>query len=80
MYSTEMIRKFPTDPARRILFVVYNEQHVDDAEFYISTLHGEEYLDRWVDVVPLNTKVEDYRKYDVYIDPIVYKYMHSWND
>lgn len=80
MYSTEMIRKFPADPRRKILFVVYNEQHVDDAEFYISNIHGDDYLNEWVKVVPLNTKVEKHSTYDVYIDPTVYKYMHSWND
>lgn len=75
-----MIRKFPTDPTRNILFVVYNDAHVSDAEFYISSIHGEEYLDKYVTVVPLNTKVDDHRAYDVYIDPMVYKYQHSWND
>ena len=80
MYSTEMIRKFPAEPTSPILFVVYNEQMVDDAAFFISTIHGTEYLDEHVTVVPLNTKVEDHIKYDVYIDPTVYKYMHSWND
>lgn len=80
MYSTEMIRRFPTQPAKPILFVVYNKDHVDDAEFYISQIHGVAYLNKYVTVVPLNTKVDDYRSYDVYIDPMVYKYQHSWND
>lgn len=80
MYSTEMIRKFPVTPKQPILFVVYNETMVDDAEFLICSIHGAEYFDNYVKVVPLNTKVEEHGKYSVYIDPMVYKYMHSWND
>lgn len=80
MYSTEMIRKFPEAPERPILFVVYNEDMVDDAKFYIGTIHGPKYLREHVKVVPLNTKVEDHSQYDVYIDPMVYKYQHSWNN
>ena len=80
MYSTELIRKFPEAPTSPILFVVYNEDMVEDAMFYISTIHGEQYLNDHVTVVPLNTKVEDHIMYDVYIDPMVYKYKHSWND
>ena len=80
MYSTEMIRKFPEEPKAPILFVLYNDTMVEDAEFYISSIHGPEYLDKHVTVVPLNTKVEEHSKYDVYIDPMVYKYMHSWSN
>ena len=80
MYSTELIRKLPDYPDQPILFVVYNDDMVDDAEFYIATLRGQDYLDKHVTVVPLNTKVDDVRKYAVYIDPMVYKYQHSWND
>ena len=32
MYSTEMIRKFPEAPTKPILFVVYNDYMVEDAE------------------------------------------------
>ena len=80
MYSTEMIRKFPSNPQKPILFVVYNDEHVNDAEFHIALIHGTEYLDNNVKVVPLNTKVDDLDQRDVYIDPVVYKYMHSWNN
>lgn len=80
MYSTEMIRKFPEAPTRPILFVVYNQDMVEDAESYIAIIHGEDYLTRYCKVVPLATKVENHTHYDVYIDPTVYKYMHSWND
>lgn len=80
MYSTELIRKFPEIPSNPILFVVYNEEMVSDAEFFISTIHGEEYLREHVTVVPYNTTVEDHNAYDVYIDPVVYKYKHSWNN
>lgn len=80
MYSTEMIRKFPKKPTTDILFVVYNQDMIEDAETLIGVIHGFDYLDKYVTVVPLNTKVEDHLNYDVYIDPMVYKYMHSWND
>lgn len=80
MYSTELIRKFPETPINPILFVVYNEEMVPDAEFFISNIHGDEYLKENVTVIPYNTKVDDRRMYDVYIDPMVYKYKHSWND
>ena len=75
-----MIRKFPAVPSKPLLFVVYNEDHVNDAEFYITMIHGFDYLDKYVKVVPLNTKVDDLDQRDVYIDPTVYKYMHSWNN
>lgn len=80
MYSTELIRKFPENPTNPILFVVYNEDMVDDAAFYIASIHGAEYLDEHVTIVPLHTRVDEHIKYDVYIDPMVYKYKHSWNN
>lgn len=80
MYSTELIRKFPDNPVNPILFVVYNEEMVSEAEFHIALIHGVEYFDEHVTVVPLHTRVDEHTKYDVYIDPVVYKYKHSWND
>lgn len=80
MYSTELIRKFPAAPQAPILYVVYNEDMVLDARVLISTIHGKDYLDKNVTIVPLKTKVADHRKYDVYMDPAVYRYMHSWNN
>lgn len=80
MYSTELIRKFPTEPEKPILYVVYNEDMIMDTATLISTIHGADYLVDHVCIVPLATKVEDHTKYDVYIDSTVYKYMHSWND
>lgn len=79
MYSTELIRKFPDTPQAPILYVVYNNEMVIDAEELIAVIHGPDYLNEHVTVVPLSTKVDDHLKYDVYMDPTVYKYMHSWN-
>lgn len=79
MYSTELIRKFPDSPRRPILFVVYNGDMVHDALTLIAATRGPEYLKN-VKVVPLQSKVDNVRDYDVYIDPMVYKYQHSWND
>ena len=80
MYSTELIRKFPDSPDKPILYVVYNDTHIQDAESFIGVIHGEEYLKEHVTVLPLNTKVDDPSLYQVYIDPMVYKYLHSWNN
>lgn len=80
MYSTELIRKFPDSPDKPILYVVYNDTHIQDAKSFIGVIHGEEYLKEHVTVLPLNTKVDDPSLYQVYIDPMVYKYLHSWNN
>lgn len=80
MYSTELIRKFPQEPEKPILFVVYNNTMIEDAEIYIAALRGFDYLDKHVKVVPFDHAVDDWRNYDIYIDPVVYKYRNSWND
>lgn len=81
MYSTELIRKFPYEPTKPILYVVYNEQHIPDAELFIGMIHGEKYLDEHVTIVPFNgPKVKGNRDYEVYIDPMVFKYKQSWNN
>lgn len=80
MHSTELIRNFPENPHRPILYVVYNDNMVFDARVLITSIHGADYFDEYVTVVPLNTMVDDHRQYDVYMDPNVYKYMHSWNN
>lgn len=80
MYSTELIRKFPEDPKEPILYVVYNEDMVSDAEFLIASIHGQDYLDRNVTVIPFNTPIDRDINYSVYIDALVYKYKHSWNN
>lgn len=82
MYSTELIRKFPDNPTKPILYIVYNQEHITEAETFIGMIHGQEYLKN-VDIVTLLTdecKKADYTKYDVYIDPNVYKYLNSWNN
>lgn len=81
MYNTEeLIRRFPEQPEEPILYVVYHEDMIMDAAHLIACIHGSDYLVEHVSIVPLSTKVEDHTKYDVYIDPTVYKYMHSWNN
>lgn len=84
MYSTELIRKFPDNPTRPILYVVYNHDHIRDAETFVGMIHGEEYLKN-VTIVPFNSQDETVEKhrlkdYEVYIDPLVYTYKHSWNN
>ncbi len=80
MHSTDLIRRFPQQPTAPILYVVYNEDMIMDAAVMVASIHGNDYLVENVSIVPLSTKVEDHSKYDVYIDPTVYKYMHSWNN
>lgn len=80
MYSTELIRKFPEKPHRPILYVVYNEQHIRDAELFISLIHGSEYFEEHVTITTFGSPFEKTREYEVYIDPMVYAYKHSWNN
>lgn len=80
MHTTEMIRRFPEAPEHPILFVVYNDDMVAGTKTLIDIIHGSDYCDRYCTVVSLNTKVDDHSMYDVYIDPTVYTYMHSWNN
>lgn len=83
MYSTELIRNFPKTPERPILYVVYNQDHILDAKSFIGLIHGDEYLNEHVTVVPLLSNSDhrhDYTKYEVYMDPTIYKFMNSWNN
>lgn len=80
MYSTELIRKFPCDPVKPILYVVYNEQHIRDAELFISLIHGPQYFEEHVTITTFSDPFQKTRDYDVYIDPMVYAYKHSWNN
>ena len=80
MYSTELIRKFPPIPEKPILYVVYNEQHIREAELFIGMIHGPEYLEEHVTIVPFGERNVDSRNYSVYIDPTVYAYKNSWNN
>lgn len=84
MKSTELIRKLPKEPEDPILYVVYDETHIEDAEFLIATIHGLEYLKEYVTVVTFKDPNESISSrissYKVYIDPTVYLYKHSWND
>lgn len=82
MKSIDLIRKFPDKLTKPILYVVYDESHVAEAEFQIETMHGENYLDN-VKIIALNTSIDSHssvKDYDVYIDPMVYTYKHSWNN
>jgi hypothetical protein len=81
MYSTELIRRFPEEPQRPILYVVYNEEMIESTQFLIATIRGFPYL-KHVTIVPFNKRPNDWRKldYEMYIDPTVYTYKHSWNN
>jgi hypothetical protein len=79
MYSTELIRKFPADPVKPILYVVYNEDMVESAQFLVASIHGFPYL-KHVTVTAFDNRPKDGVNYDLYIDPTVYTYKHSWNN
>lgn len=76
MYSTELIKKFPADPDSPILFFVYNKEMVSEAEFLISVIHGQEYLDKYVTVLPIGTDEarlkQNSNNVSIYIDPTVF--------
>jgi len=76
----DLINKFPAEPAKKILYIVYNFDMMDDAREKIAKVHGYDYLDNNVVICPLATRIENQTQYEVYIDPLVYKYLHSWND
>lgn len=82
MYSTELIRKFPDTPDKQILFVVYNKEMMMEAKALIGTIHGVDYLEKHVKVVPFTEQQEDLdlTQYSVYIDPTVMKYKQSWSN
>lgn len=81
MHSIELIRKFPITPTDPILFVVYNEDHIDTAAFNIVQAHGKSYLDHHVTIVPFDMPLERSDvNYQVYIDPMVFIYKNSWNN
>ncbi len=79
MYSTELIRKFPKEPERPILYVVYNDDMVESAQFLVATIHGFPYL-KHVTVVPFDKRPKTGLSYETYIDPTVYTYKNSWNN
>ncbi len=80
MYSTELIRKFPNTPDKPILYVVYNRQHIRNAEMFIGMIHGEDYLKEHVTIATLDKPFKKDKDYSVYIDPTVFAYKNSWND
>jgi hypothetical protein len=79
MYSTELISRFPKEPTRPILYVVYNDDMVESAQFLVATIHGFPYL-KYVTVAPFDKRPKDDIDYEMYIDPTVYTYKNSWNN
>lgn len=81
MKSSELIRKMPKNPQEKILFVVYNEDMIEEAKQMIAIIHSRDYLFDYVTVTsferPFNRQGQNY---SVYIDPMVFKYKNSWND
>lgn len=81
MYTTELIRKFPQEPTRPIVFVVYHKDYIHDAEDMISIIHGQDYLSQYVRVIDINHEHGgnlDPSQCDIWIDPNVLRYKNSW--
>lgn len=81
MYTTELIRRMPQSPQKPILFVVYSNNMIKEAELLIATIKGRDYLFDFVTVTAFETPMpkEEGMKYDVYLDPTVFMYKNSWN-
>ena len=75
-YSTEVIRKFPTNPDLPIIYVSYNKDMSIGAENLIRLIHGDEYFDEHVRVACFDTLKEVVTSIgghcDIYFDPTVY--------
>lgn len=78
MMSTELIKRFPKEPLKPILYVVYNNEMIESAKFLIEHIHGSDYL-KHVTVTAFDARPND-GHYELYIDPTVYTYKHSWNN
>ena len=81
MNSADLIAKFPSDPAKPILYVIYEDAHRNHAEYLIDKIHGKEYRTTNITIVDINDKEvnRDPNDVDVWIDPTVFLYINSWN-
>lgn len=79
----ELIKKFPATPKNKIVYVVYDQRMVGMSEDLIRGIWGDDYLENNVVVVSYDQPIDQTLRNannDVYIDPLVYKYKHSWFD
>ena len=65
----KLVQSLPKHPNKNIVWIVYNEDLVEQAENLIRTVHGNEYMDH-VRVVPRSRS----SKYNgsIYFDPYLY--------
>ena len=78
--ENELILKFPQNPKKPILYVVYNQEMIAEAAYLISEVWGLDYLEKNVTITSIDTETS--RKtnyYDVYLDPTMQICKHSWN-
>lgn len=75
--TVDIIKRFPEDPDRPIIYFVYNEDLVHGTESIIRLMKGEDYFNRHVTVKPLRT--EDNKEHIIdtkhvcYYDPLIHQ-------
>lgn len=72
--SIEAIEKFPADPQAKIVYVVYNRDMVRATESLIAEVHGKQYRDEHVRVVPMGNNLSFAEPCSIYFDPALHDY------
>lgn len=65
----QAITNLPTNPHKRIFWIVYNHDMVEYTKDLIEVIKGKEYLDKYVTVVAKSDPSKDRTKGMVYFDP-----------
>lgn len=80
MDTIDIIRRFPEQPEKHIIFVVYNQDMVGKTELMVANALGREYLDKYVTVTAQRTDGEPISSRDgalIYHDPKMFRYMQN---
>lgn len=75
--QTKMIESLPNNPNKLIIWIVYNEDMVDQAEKRIRYIKGDEYMSK-IKVVP-RTRASKWNGH-IYFDPNLYDLIGNGND
>lgn len=82
MNTYELIKNFKEEPVKKILYVVYDDDHINEVKETIVDMWGEDYFNQHVKITSFKNGVEiapsDRNKFDVYVDPNVFFYKTSW--
>lgn len=80
MLTPDLINRFPKNPEKPILYVVYNQDMIADAAYLINEIWGEDYLAEHVTITSIDVELsQNTREYAIYLDPLMQTYKHSWN-